>query len=131
MGSEQTQAKYLALIQEGDKKAAAFDYENAISSYEQALVVKPNDSEATRKIAEAKAQIEQRAQADVNMKYAKWIEQATQAFNQKQYEIAKNFYTEALKTTLCLNPLLFDSSPEADLLFLRQSGLLPFEPLQF
>lgn len=98
MGSEQTQAKYLALIQEGDKKAAAFDYENAISSYEQALVVKPNDSEATRKIAEAKAQIEQRAQADVNMKYAKWIEQATQAFNQKQYEIAKNFYTEALKT---------------------------------
>ena len=97
MSSEQENAKYQKFIQEGDKLALAFNYENAILSYQQALEFKPNDAIATQKIAEAKAQINKRKNADKNLVYNEWIGKANQAFVAENYEASLNLYQEALK----------------------------------
>jgi tetratricopeptide (TPR) repeat protein len=97
MSLEQENTKYQKFIQEGDKLALAFNYENAILSYQQALEFKPNDAIAQQKIAEAKAQIEKRKNADKNLLYNEWIGKANQAFVAENYEAAMNLYQEALK----------------------------------
>lgn len=97
MSSEQENAKYQKLIQEGDKLALAFKYENAILSYQLALDIKPNDAVAQQKIAEAKVQIDKRKNADKNLVYNEWIGKANQAFVAENYEAALNLYQEALK----------------------------------
>lgn len=107
MSNEIASAKYMKYMAEGDRKRAALNYQEAIDSYKLALNEKPGDPEATKKIAEAQAQIDRNKSANKTMLFNEWVEKANQAYVSKNYEAALNLYKEALK----IKP---DSKPVSD-----------------
>jgi epidermal growth factor receptor substrate 15 len=95
--SEKAEQDYKRFMAEGNKKAESKQYVEAIASFNLALQTKPNDAEAQKRISEMNALIEKDKNAQKEMQYAEWIGRANRAFGEKDYEVAKNAYQEALK----------------------------------
>jgi epidermal growth factor receptor substrate 15 len=95
--SEKAEQDYKRFMAEGNKKADNKQYSDAIASFNLALQSKPNDAEAQKRISEMNALIEKDKNAQKDMLYAEWIGRGNRAFGDKEYDVAKNAYQEALK----------------------------------
>jgi hypothetical protein len=94
-------AKYEAAIAKGDKAFAAKDYTNAKVGYNEALALKATEKYPKDKIAEidkalADVAAKEKAEKELNEKYAAAIAKADKALTAKDYVNAKAGYTEAL-----------------------------------
>ncbi len=93
--------EYQAAIAQADKSFGSKDYSGSLTSYNSALVLKPNDSYATGKIAEIQKiqlelkQLEEKSKAEL-LAYNELIKVADQLFTDKTYPESINKYTEAL-----------------------------------
>jgi tetratricopeptide (TPR) repeat protein len=95
------EAEYAALIQGGDDKKTAKDYDNALASYQSASELRPTEKypkeqikEVQKLILDAKAEAE--AVALLEQEYAGMIATADQAYDIEDWEKAKNSYIKAL-----------------------------------
>jgi len=94
-------AKYTALIAKADAALAVKDYTNAKAGYNEALGLKPAEKYPKDKIAEidkilADLAAKEKADKELNEKYAALIAKADKALGDKKYGDAKGSYTEAL-----------------------------------
>jgi len=94
-------AKYEAAIAKGDKAFAAKDYTNAKVGYNEALALKATEKYPKDKIAEidkalADVAAKEKAEKELNEKYAAAIAKADKALTAKDYVNAKAGYTEAI-----------------------------------
>ena len=93
--------EYLAAIAQADKSFGSKDYSGSLTSYNTALVLKPNDSYATGKIAEIQKiqlelkQLEEKSKAEL-LAYNEAIKVADQLFTAKTYPESINKYKDAL-----------------------------------
>ena len=93
--------EYQAAIAQADKSFGSKDYSGSLTSYNTALVLKPNDSYATAKIAEIQKiqlelkQLEEKSKAEL-LAYNELIKVADQLFTAKTYPESINKYKEAL-----------------------------------
>jgi tetratricopeptide (TPR) repeat protein len=89
-------------ISVADKSVNDGAYEAAINSYNEALIVKPNDAAALMKLnnaKEIKTAFEQKEQnAKTELLYRSYINTADKAYLDKMYEEAKLAYMKALST---------------------------------
>jgi tetratricopeptide (TPR) repeat protein len=89
--------KYLALMAEGQSFQSGEDYKSALTKYEEALGVKPGDSEAQKKIDEVKKLIaDQEAAKEQEEKFNEFVASGDKDFGDKDYESAKSNYQKAL-----------------------------------
>ncbi len=93
--------QYKNFIKQGDKAFDNEDYAVAKQAYQQALVIKPNDSYAQSRINDINnilAQIQKiESEKKANQeKYKNIINQADQAFKKAQYDLASNLYQQAI-----------------------------------
>ena len=89
--------EYQTAIAQADKSFGLKDYSGSLTSYNTALVLKPNDSYATGKIAEIQKiqqQLEEKAQADL-LTYNETIKAADQLFTAQSYPESMNKYKDA------------------------------------
>ncbi len=86
--------QYLAFMQQGNAAFDLPDYNTAINAYQGALSIKPNDPEATNRLAESQKRL---AQQQTRSQYDALITQADQAFNASQLPQAKGLYQNALQ----------------------------------
>jgi len=84
---------YAQAISNGDGLFAQKKYTEAISAFNQALSIKPNESYPKQKISEAQSIIN--AENQKQQQYASFISQADNLFNQKSYAEAKPVYQQA------------------------------------
>lgn len=89
---------YNEAIAEADKLFEEKSYENAISSYQKAATVKPEESYPTEKIAEAQKLLDEQKQREEE--YSNLIAAADGMFGSEDYENAKSKYEEALALKL-------------------------------
>jgi len=93
--------EYQTAIAQADKSFGLKDYSGSLSSYNAALVLKPNDSYATGKIAEIQKiqlelkQLEEKNKAEL-LAYNEVIKVADQLFSTQSYTESLNKYKEAL-----------------------------------
>ena len=93
--------EYQAAIAQADKSFGSKDYSGSLTSYNTALVLKPNDSYATAKIAEIQKiqlglkQLEEKSKAEL-LAYNELIKVADQLFTAKTYPESINKYKDAL-----------------------------------
>ncbi|BBE16706.1 plectin 1 isoform 8 [Aquipluma nitroreducens] len=93
--------EYQAAIAQADKSFGSKDYSGSLTSYNTALVLKPNDSYATSKIAEIQKiqlelkQLEEKSKAEL-LAYNELIKVADQFFTAKTYPESINKYKDAL-----------------------------------
>jgi epidermal growth factor receptor substrate 15 len=104
LDAQKNESEKVAAYQEAMKEGNSFlnqkKYEEAIASYEKALVNKPNDSAAKSKIDEAKQLIAQNNSSEIDTKY-------TAAMNKGQAELSSDKLDaalEAYKEALALKP---------------------------
>ncbi len=92
--------EYQAAIAQADKNFGQKDYAGSLNSFNSALVLKPNDSYATSKIAEIQKiqsdqkQLEEKAKSEL-LAYNNTIKVADQLFTSKIYAESLNKYKEA------------------------------------
>ncbi len=79
----------------GDQAFAANDFVNALSAYQKALSIKPNDQTAKNKYASADAKLAQ--QNRLNQSFNAAIAEANKRLTDKKYPEAKEKYQEALQ----------------------------------
>jgi len=88
--------KFNALVLEGDKAVNTKDYNSAIDKYNQALVLKPDDSVVKNKIDAAQTALEALlASKKLDDQFNAVIATADKLFASKDYDGAKNSYVEA------------------------------------
>ena len=87
--------QYAQAISNGDGLFAQKKYTEAITAYNQALTVKPDEKYPKDKIAEAQSIIN--AENQKQQQYTQLISQADNLFNQKSYTEAKGVYQQALQ----------------------------------
>ena len=94
---EELEKEFQDAVKRGDSDVSSKKYETAISSYEKALKIRPDDSSVKTKLENAKKKQEEfAAEAEKDKKYQEFIDKAKQAFNEKDYAFAKKNYTDAL-----------------------------------
>ena len=86
---------YAQAISNGDGLFTQKKYTEAITAYNQALGIKPNEAYPKQKIAEAQSFID--AENKKQQQYTSLISQADNLFNQKSYTDAKPIYQQALQ----------------------------------
>lgn len=101
-------AKYTAAIKRGDEGFAKKDWSNAKAAYTEASGLKPTEQYpktqlaaidkalADEAAAKAKADADAKAKAELDAKYAAAIKKGDDAFNAKNWGLAKTGYNEAL-----------------------------------
>lgn len=90
------QAKFDALVQEGDGLMTNANYMNAIFKYSEALDLIPDVPSVVQKLAKAKKALEEdQANKEVNEKYNAFIAEADKLFQAKKYEESKAKYKSA------------------------------------
>jgi Trp operon repressor len=90
-------AKYQAAIQKGDKAFTAKNYDEAKTSYNEALTLKSEEAYPKGKLKEIEDLLAKDAKAkELNEKYNAAITKADKAFGTKDWENAKAGYNEAL-----------------------------------
>jgi len=87
------EASYNKLIAEGDRLFAANDLVKSKSSFQQALQLKPEETYPKNKIEEIDAKLSELA---VDEKYNSLIKEADRLLSEKNLEVAKQKYEEAL-----------------------------------
>ena len=88
--------KFQKLIAEGDAAYGNKEYQNALSKFKEAIAIKP-DAGITKKINEITVLIEQQNQnAELMERYNKKIQEADAAFQEKEWEAARDLYTQAI-----------------------------------
>lgn len=90
-----SQARYNAVIAEGDRHFKAHRWTAAIAAYQQALDIKPEASYPQNKIKEIEQLMAAEAAA-LRQKYDTWLSQGDKAYKQKVYQKAIRCYQEAL-----------------------------------
>lgn len=85
------------LVSAADALFKAKDYKNAITKYQEATSILPDEKYPTGKIAEINTLLENEKNEELQTQYLKIIVQADQLFKAKDYEKAKTSYSEALK----------------------------------
>lgn len=105
---EQIDENYSSLILEADKYFDAQKFENAISKYQEALTLKPNEQYPKEQIEKARLKIKEleekkkqeealsAAMAQKQEQYDNFIKKADESFNQNEYNDALNNYQKAL-----------------------------------
>lgn len=84
------------LVADGDEAMTGTDYEEAVSKYEEALGLIPNEEPAVSKLAEAKGLLgELLADQQKQENYDGLINEADKAFSDETYDLAKTKYQEA------------------------------------
>jgi tetratricopeptide (TPR) repeat protein len=102
--AQKLQADYLAAVEKGDLKFTEKQYQEAITAYEQASKLKPEETYPSERIAEAKEIIKQLAAeeaekqrlAEQQKQYEEKIKSADAAFKSENLENARKLYQEAL-----------------------------------
>ena len=90
------QAKFDALVQEGDGLMTNANYMNAIFKYSEALDLIPDVPSVVQKLEKAKKALEEdQANKEVNEKYNAFIADADKLFQARKYEDAKAKYKSA------------------------------------
>ena len=95
---KQKDADYQAALTKGDQLMKSQDYEGAISSYRDALLVKPNETLPKDKIASAEGFIKQRSSNEADEAYKKLVSDAQAKLDQKDYQAALKLFQEAKRT---------------------------------
>ncbi|HEY9124805.1 MAG TPA: hypothetical protein PK252_12195 [Bacteroidales bacterium] len=86
--------KYNAIVREGDRLFKSKKYEEAVSPYQKALGIRPNDKYVKSQLdAIDKLLAESK---DKEATYKKYIEQADKQMADKNYPLAKEFYNKSL-----------------------------------
>lgn len=93
----EAEAKYAALMADGNTLADSKDYRSAIGKYKDALKVKPNDKPASDKIAAMESKLNELAEKEASdAKVQKIIDKADKLFGKSEWMDAKAVYEEAL-----------------------------------
>ncbi len=91
--------QYREAISKADASFDAKEYKNAIDIYQSALAIKANESYPTEQIEKANNELAkidaQQAAEEQKKRYYELIEQADNAFNQEQWQSARDLYTQA------------------------------------
>ncbi len=98
---KQTEESYKSAMDKGSKALIAKDYSSAREAFQQALVVKPGDSNAKTKLGDTELLIKQdkdRAEAEKarRLKYDETVKNADLLFTQKNFQGAKTSYEQAI-----------------------------------
>lgn len=98
--SQQEQAekdkKFADYVAKGDAAMNSKDYQTALANYQEAIKIKP-DPAITQKIGQLNTLISQQSQQEANeQKYKTKIAEADAAFNDKNWDLARALYQEAL-----------------------------------
>ena len=88
-------ANFNKLIQEGDQLVAANKFDEAISTYQKAQAIKPNDKIPPQKIKEANDKKAAAQNSEKDKLYAGKMQEAATAFKEKDYSYAKTLYKQA------------------------------------
>ncbi len=88
--------EYEQAMQKGNEALAEKNYPIARFFFRRALTLKPNDPEATKKMADTEQAASQAQGTSNNQAFSRLIEQADQAFANKQFAASKNYYRQAL-----------------------------------
>jgi tetratricopeptide (TPR) repeat protein len=90
------QAKFDELMADGSKSVTEAKYDEAISSFEEALTLFPDDSNAKSKLNEARSlKAELEAEAQKQEQYEGLISEADDLFKNEDYELAREKYQAA------------------------------------
>ena len=90
------QQNFNDLVAEGDEAMSETDFENAVSKYQEALKVIPNEEPAVSKLAEAQGLLDELvADQQKQENYDALIEEADDALSNESYDLAKTKYQEA------------------------------------
>ncbi|MEZ4937359.1 MAG: hypothetical protein R2799_07170 [Crocinitomicaceae bacterium] len=89
--------KYKDLLIAADAQFASAKYKEAISIYEEAQKVKPNEAYPPEQIALAKKRIAEASNDNVDAQYLAFIKTADEDFNGRNWEAALNNYQSALE----------------------------------
>lgn len=93
-------AQYRSAVKWADKSFSAEKYSEALTGYNQALQVKPDDKYAKDRLRETKKRISEKNEEERTAKieeYRRKINQATEALKQQEFEHAKKLFVEAQK----------------------------------
>lgn len=94
---EKLEADYQRLMDEGKEKINQREWTTAKAKFEEALDLKPNDSDALAQIDVINKEMEKAAAAEkINEEYNAALSAANELFDQKKYKEAKSKYNEAL-----------------------------------
>ena len=98
--NSEKEALFKQYVESGDAKVTAKDYENALSSYQNALNIKPDNSPVKAKVAEVQAILDKIANDKLNaqakdIEFNELVTKADQLFNEAKYQEAKQVYSEA------------------------------------
>lgn len=97
--AKETDDKYKGILVVADTAFGQQKWAESITSYKEALTVKPGESYPTGKIKEAEAKIAEieKAKQIREAKYVGLINKADSAFTKQSYQVAKNYYSEAIR----------------------------------
>ncbi|MBN2669313.1 MAG: hypothetical protein JXR60_08790 [Bacteroidales bacterium] len=89
---------YASKLKEGSDFVVQKEYEKAIKSYQEALVIKPNETFPQEKIKTIEGMIAEQAAKDKMMAdYKQALDKANDAFDKKDYPNAKTLYESAIQ----------------------------------
>jgi hypothetical protein len=92
------EAEYQKQMAAGEAALKASDFKKAVAAFTAALEAKPKDPPATAKLSDAQMRLdEQEGTKKMQEEYNALIKEADGLFSKKEYEGAKNKYTDALK----------------------------------
>lgn len=95
---KQKDAEYLAVITRGDEEFNNKDYQSAISTYNEALIIKSGEQYPKDKIASAENMLKQLATDKDEAAYQQLLAEAQSKFDLKDYDAALGLYQNALST---------------------------------
>lgn len=95
---KQKDADYNAAITKGDQLFSSQNYEEAITAYRNALLIKGNETYPKDKIASAEGFIKQRSSNESDEAYKKLVSDAQEKLDQKDYQAALTLFQEAKRT---------------------------------
>ncbi|MFV0521021.1 MAG: hypothetical protein ACK5MI_01135 [Mangrovibacterium sp.] len=90
--AKQQESIFTEIMQEGKNFEVKQNYNNALSSYEEALKLKPANAEVLDRINTVKEKIEQ---LNIRKEYNELITKADQTFEDRNYTLAEQYYNQA------------------------------------
>lgn len=94
---KQIDVEYAQLMLEGNNFAKSGRYEKALEKFEEAVELKPEETEPSRRISQCEEIIAKELQKKKEAEYRALIVKADAAYDNKQYDKAKDLYYEALQ----------------------------------
>ncbi len=97
LASEEQEKAYVSKMEQAEEYATSNDYENAISTFQEALEIKKGDATALSRIQDMQQKIEQlEKEKQKDKRYAEAMDKGQKAFNEEDYAAAIKFYDDAL-----------------------------------